>query len=243
MEMDLLDQSPHHWNRHSDCNLFLEDETCFGRLGCESQKVRLVRVFNFRGFLGGLFDAIDVGYVGGLLSDFLVLTFIGGVLYEWNSWRTIVPLLLGLVGIGATGYYEYWLSTKAFDADGNAIPGDHIQPIIRFGIFHNWTMRLLYLQTFIHGVILWALLYYLPLYYEAVKGYRPVIAGVSLLPETLLIARMSFSFEQTSSPLTLSSNVHTGRSCEFQSRVIPVGYLGRMGLIHPGIWFALSARY
>ena len=48
-----------------------------------------------------------------------------------------------------------------------------------------------YLQTFIHGMILWSLLYYLPLYYEGVKGYTPIISGVAILPETSFIAPMS----------------------------------------------------
>ena len=42
--------------------------------------------------------------------------------------------------------------------------------------------------TFLHGMILWCLLYYSPLYYEAVKGQSPVIAGVSLLPDTFTVA-------------------------------------------------------
>lgn len=112
------------------------------------------------------------------------------MLYSWHSWHTLVPLIIGAAGILAFGYYEYWLSRKAFDLDGHDNLGDHIQPIIRFSIFRNWTSRLLYLQTFFHGLVLWSVLYFLPLYYQAVKGYRPVITGAALLPETLLIARM-----------------------------------------------------
>ena len=48
---------------------------------------------------------------------------------------------------------------------------------------------MLFLQTMVHGMILWSLLYFLPLYYEGVKGYTPLISGVAVLPETLLIAR------------------------------------------------------
>lgn len=44
------------------------------------------------------------------------------------------------------------------------------------------------MHTFLHGIILWSLLYFLPLYYEAVKGYTPIIAGVAILPETGFVA-------------------------------------------------------
>lgn len=112
-------------------------------------------------------------------------------MYPWDSWHTLTPIFVGAAGTIASGFYESSLSAKAFDADGNSLPGNNIQPIIRFSIFSNWTMRLLYLQTLIHGMILWSLLYYLPLYYEGVKGYTPIITGVAVLPETLLIARKS----------------------------------------------------
>ena len=110
-------------------------------------------------------------------------------MFDWDSWHTLVPLFIGAAGIVAFGFYEYRLSSKAFDSEGRDLPGNNIQPIIRFSIFNNWTLRLLYLQTLVHGMILWSLLYFLPLYYEGVKGYTPLIAGVAVLPETLLIAR------------------------------------------------------
>jgi len=37
-------------------------------------------------------------------------------------------------------------------------------------------------------VILWGLLYYEPLYYEAVKGYSPILTGVALFPATFTVA-------------------------------------------------------
>ena len=110
-------------------------------------------------------------------------------MFAWDSWHTLVPLVVGTAGIVAFGFYEYKLSAKEFDSDETLIAGGTTQPIICFEIFGNWTLRLVYLSTLVHGMILWSLLYFLPLYYEGVKGYTPIIAGVSVLPETLLIAR------------------------------------------------------
>jgi hypothetical protein len=127
-------------------------------------------------------------FVASSVSFLMPVTW-GGVMFKWTSWQTLVPLVVGAAGIIAFGYYEYWLSMKAYDAERQDILDEHVQPLIPFSIFSNWTLRLLYIMTFVHGVILWSVLYFLPLYYEGVKGYRPVIAGVAVLPETLLIAR------------------------------------------------------
>lgn len=64
-------------------------------------------------------------------------------------------------------------------------------PIIRLAIFKQQTALISYIGTFLHGVILWCLLYYLPLYYECVKGYSPIISGVAAFPETFTVAPAS----------------------------------------------------
>lgn len=112
-------------------------------------------------------------------------------MYPWDSWRTLFPLLTGVAGTAAFGTYEYYLSRKAYAADGSTLPGNPTEPIIRFTIFNNATMLITYLETVIHGIVLWSLLYFLPLYYEAVQGYTPIIAGVAILPETSFVAPMS----------------------------------------------------
>jgi MFS family permease len=40
-------------------------------------------------------------------------------------------------------------------------------------------------------MILWAIVYYLPLYYEGALGYGPVISGLALFPESLTVAPIS----------------------------------------------------
>lgn len=122
---------------------------------------------------------------------FLIPITWGGVMYSWSSWHTLVPLFLGGGGLVGFSFYEWHLSKLAFSPTGTLLPGDHIEPLIRFSIFNNTTMLMTYVQTIIHGIVLWSLLYFLPLYYEAVKGYTPIIAGVAVLPETSFVAPMS----------------------------------------------------
>lgn len=42
-----------------------------------------------------------------------------------------------------------------------------------------------YLGTFIQGLLQFCLLYFLPLFYEGVKGYNTIDSGVALLPQCL----------------------------------------------------------
>jgi hypothetical protein len=56
----------------------------------------------------------------------LLTILIGGVMFDWDSWHTIVPLSVGAAGIAAFGFYEYRLSIKAFDSEGELLPGNNI---------------------------------------------------------------------------------------------------------------------
>lgn len=97
-------------------------------------------------------------------------------MFPWSSFRTILPLILGICGFLAFILYETSFSKR---------------PLIPLTIFNSRTAAVNYIGTLIHGIVLWCLLYYLPLYYEAVKGYNPIIAGVAVFPETFTIAPIS----------------------------------------------------
>jgi len=84
-----------------------------------------------------------------------------------------VPLILGTCGLIGFALFEEYVAAE---------------PLIRLIVFKNWTAAVTYAGTFLQGMILWSLLYYLPLYYEAVKGQTPIIAGISIFPETFTVA-------------------------------------------------------
>ncbi|KAF7902270.1 hypothetical protein EAF00_002173 [Botryotinia globosa] len=137
------------------------------------------------------FDWLGSGvFISSAISFLIPITW-GGVMYAWDSWRVLFPLLIGLVGLIGFSFYEKRLSDRAFDSEGELLPGDNVEPIIRFSIFNTWSSISIYFQTMVHGMVLWSLLYYLPLYYEAVQGYSPIISGVAILPETGFVAPMS----------------------------------------------------
>lgn len=113
-------------------------------------------------------------------------------MFAWSSPRTLVPLILGIAGIVAFILYETLCFGKppANDDDSNATTTTS-NPLIPLAIFANRTAVVSYLGTLLHGLILWSLLYYLPLYYEAVKSYPPTIVGLAVFPETFTIAPIS----------------------------------------------------
>ena len=110
------------------------------------------------------------------VTSFLMPVSWGGAVFPWSSWHTIVPLVLGVVGIIAFILFELLVSKE---------------PLIPLHIFKYRNAWINYFGSLIQGIILWSLLYYLPLYYEAVKGYTPLIVGVACFPETFTVTPAS----------------------------------------------------
>ncbi|KAJ6103473.1 hypothetical protein N7486_005900 [Penicillium sp. IBT 16267x] len=134
---------------------------------------------NLKVLPGSLVEKIrQIDYIGtllfvGSLSSFLIPITWGGVSYAWDSWHTLVPLIIGAAGLFVFAFYEY-----RFASD----------PIIPPIIFVNRTATVSFIGSVLQGLILWCTLYYLPLYYEAVKEFSPILSGVALFPETFTVA-------------------------------------------------------
>ncbi|RMD44218.1 hypothetical protein DV735_g781, partial [Chaetothyriales sp. CBS 134920] len=121
-----------------------------------------------------------VDYIGNTIlilavtAVLLALTW-GGTLHPWSSWRTIVPLLLGLIGL--LGFLIY---------EGSVVAGkEATMPMI---LFTNRTSATTYLLSFLHGIILYWACYFLPVYFQAVKGASPTRSGIMLFPIALTTA-------------------------------------------------------
>ncbi|KAJ6259832.1 hypothetical protein Dda_5474 [Drechslerella dactyloides] len=114
-------------------------------------------------------------FIGSCTSFLIPITW-GGTMYPWDSFRTLVPLIVGGVGLIGFVFYEIYVASD---------------PLIRMGVFKQRTAAVSYAGTFMHGIILWGLLYYLPLYYLAVKDQSPILAGVSVFPQTFTVAPAS----------------------------------------------------
>ncbi|KAH8906036.1 MFS general substrate transporter [Coniochaeta sp. PMI_546] len=107
------------------------------------------------------------------MTAFLYGVSTGGVSSPWSSYKVLLPLLLGPVGLVLFGVYEWKYAEE---------------PIIVRGLFRNWDMLVSYILTVFHGLILWSLVYFLTLYYQGAKLYSPVTSALAVLPETLTVA-------------------------------------------------------
>ncbi|KAI0139649.1 major facilitator superfamily domain-containing protein [Xylariaceae sp. FL1272] len=105
------------------------------------------------------------------LTVFLVPVTMGGLVFAWDSWQTLVPLLLGVAGLVFVGVHQRYLASR---------------PFVPRQIFANgYDVAVLFFGSFSNGLILFGLVYYVPEYFLGVKGYSSLVAGAATLPTTL----------------------------------------------------------
>jgi hypothetical protein len=93
-----------------------------------------------------------------------------GAMYPWSSWRTLLPLLIGVVTLIIFGFYE-------------RMPK---QPIMPYRLFKHSTAVSTFLGAFLHGIVVYNLNTYLPLFFQAAFLLTPLSAAVTLLPMNIL---------------------------------------------------------
>ncbi|KAH8704942.1 major facilitator superfamily domain-containing protein [Talaromyces proteolyticus] len=98
------------------------------------------------------------------------------VVYSWRDAHTLVPLVLGVLGLCLFLVYEQrWAHN----------------PLIPLKQFQNRSCMLTFFCTMLHGMVLWCIMYYLPVYYETIKGFSSLDSGLAVLPETLTLVPAS----------------------------------------------------
>ncbi|KAI0145338.1 MFS general substrate transporter [Xylariaceae sp. FL1272] len=98
-----------------------------------------------------------------------------GALYPWSSWQTIVPLTIGVTVLIVFSFYE-----KRPD-----------YAILPYRIFTNTTSVVSLVTGLLHGAILYTLLLYVPLFFQAVFLQTPLDAAQSTLPLAVLTVAFS----------------------------------------------------
>lgn len=110
-----------------------------------------------------------------------------GNMYPWGSWRTIVPLIIGVLILVGFAFYEGYQTDAVFP----------------YRIFSSRTAQMSLLGSFIHGFVLYTLLQYLPLFFQAVYLETPMKSSISILPFCCVVLSLR---ELPPSPLTSSGN-------------------------------------
>ncbi|KAI1363700.1 major facilitator superfamily domain-containing protein [Xylaria arbuscula] len=117
---------------------------------------------------------LRIDYIGNLLlvaatfSILYALTY-GGTVFAWDSGRILAPLILGFAGFALFGWYE--CITK--------------EPVIPLEMFKNRTTVIIFGATFFNSLLLYWVLFFLPIYFQAALLVSPSRAGVLLLPSIL----------------------------------------------------------
>ncbi|KAL7942077.1 MFS general substrate transporter [Trichoderma barbatum] len=118
------------------------------------------------------FRRIDISgnaiFVAAIASALIALTW-GGTIYSWGTYHIIVPLVLGLVGV---------LLFAAFEWTPRLCP----EPSFPRQIVSNRTSAAALALTFIHAVVAYWVYYFLPIYFQAIKGLSPLRSGINTLP-------------------------------------------------------------
>lgn len=97
----------------------------------------------------------------------------GGQEYPWSSWRVIVPLVLGV--LGWIGFHVHQSSSICRE------------PSTPTRLFKHRTSATGFALIFFAAIVLQAMSYFLPVYFQAVKGATPLESGVWFLPFALAI--------------------------------------------------------
>ncbi|EUC27750.1 hypothetical protein COCCADRAFT_110873 [Bipolaris zeicola 26-R-13] len=118
-------------------------------------------------------DWVGMGLFLTSTTGFLIPISRGGIEYPWSSWHTLIPLLLCTAGLVALAIHQEYVAKR---------------PFIHTDVFKNRSAAIILLLTVLYGLILSAVLFYLPLYFEAVKNMSPIMAGVAIFPWTLTLA-------------------------------------------------------
>ncbi|KAI1479678.1 major facilitator superfamily transporter [Daldinia eschscholtzii] len=119
-----------------------------------------------------------IDWLGGFVftssaTAFLLAVSWGGSQYSWDSAATLVPLILGTVGLIAVAFYVAYIAKYPF------IPGS---------LFRDVSSIITYICAFFQGMLLYGQLYYCPFYLMAVKRFTPINAGVATLSNLLTFA-------------------------------------------------------
>ena len=129
---------------------------------------------------GSLWDRIKridfAGFIviSGSVTAMLLALAWAGTKHSWTSWQTILPLIAGclgmvlFMGIQYSGYVE--------------------EPMCPPRLFNNRTSNTVFIMAFIHGMLLLWVIYFLPVYFQAVRNATATRSGVEIFPIACTIA-------------------------------------------------------
>ncbi|KAK5117768.1 hypothetical protein LTR85_008743 [Meristemomyces frigidus] len=129
-----------------------------------------------------MYDKIgQIDWLGSLMfiagsTAFLIGVSWGGSEFAWSSAATLVPLIMGIATVIATGVYERFGART---------------PFLRLSLFRNRSAIAVYVCTVLQSLTLFAQTYFLNLYLLTVKLYSPVLSGAVFLAFAFTVVPVS----------------------------------------------------
>lgn len=115
-------------------------------------------------------DLIGNAVLFGSVTAILIAVTEGGIKYRWSAWQIWVPLVVGLLGIMLFLVIE-WVPNRIAP-----------KPVFPLDLFRNRTASVAYVQTFVHGVIFYGVIYMVPIYFQAIKDRTPLQSAIWSFP-------------------------------------------------------------
>ncbi|KAI1255003.1 hypothetical protein MGN70_003066 [Eutypa lata] len=109
--------------------------------------------------------------IGSTVSVLIALTWAGAI-HPWSSPMVIIPLVFGILGLLAFGWFE-----------GSKLASEPVMPL---RLFANRTSAVIYVNTFLVSMLNYWIFFFLPIYFQSVKLSTPTWSGVQILPITLI---------------------------------------------------------
>lgn len=107
-------------------------------------------------------------FIAAIVSTLIALTW-GGTVYKWDGFHILVPLILGFIGLGLFIAFEW-------------TPKLCPEPSVPKKLVCNRTSAAVLVLTFIRTILAFWGYYFLPVYFQGVRGESPFMSGVDTLP-------------------------------------------------------------
>lgn len=120
----------------------------------------------------------QVDYLGAVLfmgsvTSLLLGLVMGGVVYPWGSANVIMPIVIGIVGWAAFHTYEATRFCR--------------NPMVPPRLFLNRTSAAGFFLAFDAALLLYYIVWFLPIYFQGVRGDTPLQSGVHQLPFNIVL--------------------------------------------------------
>lgn len=126
---------------------------------------------------------LRIDYVGNAIFITAVVSLLLGIVmggqnvFPWSSWRVVLPLVMGVIGLAAFIAYERTPACK--------------EPTIPLELFQNRTSAIAFVLTFCSGMLLQWISYFLPIFYQGVQLATPTRSGERIIPLNVFLIVMA----------------------------------------------------